>query len=367
MSPPKPRLAKSSSFSGALSRPGAATKRPVPVKPRQSLKRVLTDDRERRSMSRGPNKKIALMRSATMPMVTGMKREVSEAPSLSSIPAADSQPLEASRGGVFNSKRFSRREVDLSSLLPEKCTKAKKQALIDAELKEAISALKKPNRELAGKVLAETAEKRSVSTSSRKLKRPVRNPLFQGVQISATPKANRQKNMLFESEPSSLERMVGEASMIPASSIPRVPQSISRSPRGGIRNNPLYSSIQATPTRKAVPAFSQRSMAEADFGGLPSSPIHVRRSSAQLFTAVPDSAVKTATFLSYGIQDTPVKRRPASSLEHSHPSVANFGSDKENDQLKKPVVSTGQREDLGAGKDIYKALGWDDNDIDDLA
>lgn len=109
-------------------------------------------------------------------------------------------------------------------------------------------------------------------------------------------------------------------------------------------------------------------MVEADFGGLPSSPIHVRRSSAQLFTAVPDSAVKnTATFLSYGIQDTPVKRRPASSLEHSHPSVVGFGSDKENDQLRKPVVSIGQPKDLETGKDIYKALGWDDNDIDDLA
>lgn len=43
--------------------------------------------------------------------------------------------------------------------------KAKKQAVVDAELKEAIAALKKPNRELAGKSLAETAEKRSVSAS----------------------------------------------------------------------------------------------------------------------------------------------------------------------------------------------------------
>lgn len=165
MSPPKPKLSKSKSFSGAPSRPGAATKRPVPAKPRRSLQRVLSDERERRSVSRGPERAISLMRSATMPMVPGLKREASEVPSLSGIP--DSQSLEANRGGVLNSKRFSRREVDLSALAPisDKDAKAQKKAKIDAELKEAISALKKPNRELAGKALAETAEKRSVSAS----------------------------------------------------------------------------------------------------------------------------------------------------------------------------------------------------------
>jgi len=369
VSPPKPKV-KSSSFSGAPSRPGAATKRPVPIKPRQSLKRVLTDDRERRSMSRGPNKKIALMRSATMPIIPGLKREVSEAPSLSSIPTADSQSLEASRGGVLNSKRFSRREVDLGSLIPEMNSKAKKQAIIDAELKEAISALKKPNRELAGKALAETAEKRSIS--SRKSKKPIRNPLFQGVQISATPKANRQRDMFAQqSQMSSLDRMVGEAAMIPASSVPRVPQSVSRS-SGGFQSNPLSLNIQATPTRKSVPAFPKQSMSTMDIGGIPSSPLHVRRSSAQLFSAVPDSAVKNpSTTLPYGIEDTPIKRRPASSLDHGHPPVASFGSDKENDHLRKRApVDVSLQGGLGAKKEesIYKALGWDDNDdIDDLA
>ncbi len=163
--PPRPKLAKAASFSNSPSRPGAATKRPVPVKPRRSLQRVLSVDRERRSMSKGPNKAIALMRSATLPTVPGMKREASEAPSLSSVPAADSQSLEANRGGVLKSKRFFQREIDLSSLALEGIgnTRAKNQASIEAELKEAISALKKPNRQLAGKSLAEIAEKRTAS------------------------------------------------------------------------------------------------------------------------------------------------------------------------------------------------------------
>jgi hypothetical protein len=57
----------------------------------------------------------------------------------------------------------------LSSLALEVNSKAKKQASIEAELREAISALKKPNRELAGKSLAETAEQRSAYSHSRSM------------------------------------------------------------------------------------------------------------------------------------------------------------------------------------------------------
>ena len=42
-------------------------------------------------------------------------------------------------------------------------SKAKKKAQVEAELKEAITALRRPNREMAGKSIVEDAEKR-VST-----------------------------------------------------------------------------------------------------------------------------------------------------------------------------------------------------------
>lgn len=170
VSPSKPKMSKSSSFSGAPSRPGAATKRPIPAKPRRSLQRVRTDERERRSGSGASVRPISLMRSATLPALPGLKREISEAPSLSSIPTTESQPLQANRGGVLNSKRFSQREIDLSSLAPDSKARTKKQVDIDAELKEAILALKKPNRELAGKILAETAEQRSMATAHSRSK-----------------------------------------------------------------------------------------------------------------------------------------------------------------------------------------------------
>lgn len=161
--PGRPRLSKSTSSSRVQSRPGAATKRPIPVKPRQSLQQVLIDERERRSVSRGPSRAISLMRSASIP---GLKREASEPVSLSNIPLAETQSSQATRPGLLNTKRFSQREVDLSSVIGDGNPKAKRQANIEAELKDAISALKRPNRELAGKVLAESAEQRAASAST---------------------------------------------------------------------------------------------------------------------------------------------------------------------------------------------------------
>ncbi|TVY37433.1 hypothetical protein LOCC1_G007360 [Lachnellula occidentalis] len=375
-SPPKPRLSKSSSFSGP-SRPGAATKRPVPAKPRRSLHRVLTDDRERRSVSRGPERAISLMRSATMPTIPGLKREASEAPSLSGIPFAESQTLAANRGGVLNSKRFSRREVDLGSLAPDWNSKAKKKASIEAELKQAISALKKPNRELAGKDLVETAEQRSTSAShSRKSKKPIRNPLFQGVQISATPKANRSTNVFAKSQPQEFPRYdeVPQQYIAPSPSMSVVPQSVSRPSRESLQlRNPLFSSVPATPTRRPLSASSAQregflginNTDQASFP--PSSPLHMRRSSAQLFI-VHDSAVKRPTEFStaQGIQETPVKKRPEDKLQHSHPAPSP-GGNKENTGVKVGVVDDGSKSSGGRQEEsIYKALGWDD-DIDDLA
>jgi hypothetical protein len=72
---------------------------------------------------------------------------------------------------------------------------------------------------------------------------------------------------------------------------------------------------------------------EPDYnGGLAFSPLHVRRSSAQLFTAASDSTAKgLSEFQSHGIQETPVKRRKELMFDHSHPVVTGPGSDKENE------------------------------------
>lgn len=386
VSPPKARLSKAASFSGSQSKPGAATKRPVPVKrrPDQSLKRVLTDDREqRRSMSRGPGRAISLMRSATMSMVPGLKREGSEVPSMSSIPSADSQSVEANRGGLLNSRRFSQREIDLSAMVPKANNRAEKQAVVEAELKEAISALKKPNRELAGRSIVETAEKRSASISRSKYsirtpntnllltrlesKKPIRNPLFQSIQISATPKANRQKEMFTRPHNSSSEQRIDDSFVIPPSSLPKIPQSVSRPSCGPSPINPFFSSVQATPTRRSIPPFSRVPGNTGAFSGdhPPSSPLHVRRSSGQLFTTVPASTTKTnSAFTSFDILDTPIK----SMTGHGHSTALERDDDKENIQKHNQVekhLPQHEIDEVTNEDSIYKALGWDD--IDELA
>jgi DNA replication regulator SLD3 len=164
VSPSRPKLAKSTSSSATLARPGAMAKRPVPSKSQRSLQRVLTNERQKRSGSYGPSGAISLMRSATAPVVPGLKTEASETP-LASIPTAELPSITVSRGGVLKSKKFSQREVDLSNLINASDTNPKK-ASIEAELKEAIAALKKPNRQLAGQLMVETAEKRAASGST---------------------------------------------------------------------------------------------------------------------------------------------------------------------------------------------------------
>ena len=184
-----------------------------------------------------------------------------------------------------------------------------------------------------------------------------------------------------ESHPSSLARSIegSESAVIPVSSLPRIPQSALRPSFEGVpKKNPLYTAVQATPTRKAGFASSRKggllSAPEHDCNGyLASSPLHVRRSSAQLFTTASDSTAKgLSEFQSHGIQETPVKRKEEIIYDHSHPVVIGPCSDKENEddilgRGKALVDSPGQ--EFGRGEEsIYKSLGWDDDvdDIDDL-
>jgi hypothetical protein len=200
-------------------------------------------------------------------------------------------------------------------------------------------------------------------------KKPIRNPLFQGVQISATPRAQRQKEMFAQPQLPDLAKTIEKAdwAVIPPSSLPRIPQSVTRPLRDSFpARNPLLASVQATPSRKSMSSISQRmdgflGTGPIDFSDFPpSSPLHIRRSSAQLFTALPDLAEEISAS-SNGIQETPVKRRPL--VGHSHPNVQGPSCDKENQRGESNLQQfTGTHEES-----IYKSLGWDDaDDLNDL-
>ncbi|MCJ1400190.1 hypothetical protein MMC11_003394 [Xylographa trunciseda] len=212
-SPARIPLHRASASSRDIPKPGANVQGANP-KSRRPLQRVLTDDKFARRKCHP-----TLARSATDPALPGIKRELSDL-ALSTIPT--------SRPSLQHSKRYSQREVDLTAVSQATEAKLQRKAAIEQELQGAIAALKRPNPRMAVKELVDSAERRVAGVSkSRKSKNPIRNPLGQGVQVMATPKHNRLKNIYPRlSRPShSLIVEHEEPDAIPPSSDPRIPSS----------------------------------------------------------------------------------------------------------------------------------------------
>lgn len=170
--------------------PGSEVKRQQPApKSRRSLQRVLTDEKAAAaSQARHPS----LSRSNTAPSKPETKRDSME-PLLPTLLSG------SVRGGIQQAKRVGNREVDLNAVARQHESKLRKvQMLVDQkkELDAAIHAIRKPNRELVAKDIAEDVVERTSrgGGSSRKPKNPVRNPMGEGVQVMATPRGNRKKD-----------------------------------------------------------------------------------------------------------------------------------------------------------------------------
>ncbi|KUI65809.1 hypothetical protein VM1G_01867 [Cytospora mali] len=386
VSPPKPKKPVATAAPKAPARPGSVAKRPTPASAPRSLEKVLSNDQLRRRATRRPNDVLARMRSATPATIPGLKREASEPVVLGSIPNGDKVLKERSRNIL--SRSVSNASVE--------DLKAQKKAKTEAELKEAISALKKPNRQLVGMAIVEEAEKRTGSSSSphpRKTKKPV--PRFNAaskpqVQVKATPANYRFKDAM----PAADWRNYGsfnlppprtDLDMIPSSSI--VP---STAPRQALRDDLEAFHIASTPVAKRLQANTVPDSAVApqfskptnDASLQPSSPLMSRKTAPtgqsyltapeldnapsspilpRLFeTPVKQRSSNTATFTDEIFQSTPPQPRRATTLfatpvkkaPTSAPTAADTSATGE---LGKPALS------------IYQQLGWDDYDVDDLA
>lgn len=198
------------------------------------------------------------------------------------------------------------------------------------------------------------------------------------MQISATPRANRQKDMLSERQgqinPKIAEDVFSNATL--PSSVPRIPQSVSRPRPEEQTRNSLYS-IQATPTRKPVFNFVQQGngfvdVVAAEHGsGQLLSPVQLVRSSGKLFSLAPTSVINgpPSSWSSQGIQETPLKKKSEAMQAHSHPGLSTPGCGKENVGSRGDISAELNQGHKEANEDsIYKSLGWDDtDDIDGLA
>ncbi|CAG8110116.1 unnamed protein product [Penicillium olsonii] len=258
--------------------PGTEIKRQPPAqKPRRTLQRVLTDDKATASQARVPG----LHRSNTAPSHPHGKR--------------DSEPLLPTvlsgsvRGGMQKAKRTDNREVDLEAVARQHETKLRKVQMMADQKKEldaAIHALRKPNRELVSKDIAEDVNKRvsSGGGSSRKSKNPVRNPFGEGVQVMATPRANRRKDPV-------------AGPHLPRSLVP------SRS-FAGVENSPIGES----PLR--IPSSSRRAISFSGGDSDPLSPRGPGRSPSRPEGTIHETPTRPSSKI---FQSDAIARRPSSS------------------------------------------------------
>ncbi|KAK2798404.1 hypothetical protein FQN50_008844 [Emmonsiellopsis sp. PD_5] len=322
ISPSRPAISRSKT--GPAAQPGAAIKRSHPQKPQRTLQRVLTDEKMASSRSRAPS----LSRSTTAPSIPGLKREASEPALLSLIAGA--------RGGIQKPKRVDNREVDLNAVAKQHETKLKKMnALLEQkkELDAAINALRKPNRELATKEVAESVDKRvSTSGSARKAKHPVRNPFAQGVQVMATPKGLRKKdcegiNMarlrrelaVSNDGPASSPISNSDIQLIPSSSI-RPSQPIPRQPSSSRRAT--HSSVHETPSRGPSRLIHRSNDTSGNESGLTPVPKEAKGSNLFKIPKVPNTTRKFAQ-----AETSPTALRKT----RSYPNLTHSGGNYNND------------------------------------
>ncbi|KAF1956100.1 hypothetical protein CC80DRAFT_492390, partial [Byssothecium circinans] len=168
---------------------------PEPKKSRRSLTRVSTDTNVQTG---GQRRAPSLARSTTdSALINGIKREGSEV-RLSAIPLQRS-PSQAARRSMSQMRILKGREIDLEATSAAAAAKLRlkkrveEEKKVEADLKDAISALKKPNRGLAVGSYVDEVEKRGLglSNKSRKPATTVRKPQ-KDVLVAATPHAVRR-------------------------------------------------------------------------------------------------------------------------------------------------------------------------------
>ncbi|KAI8963327.1 DNA replication regulator SLD3-domain-containing protein [Daldinia sp. FL1419] len=371
MPPSKPKSRnpeKPESVIKPKSKPSSVTKRPM-SRSSKTLESVLSKETEkhRRSMSRGPSGVIALMRSASTSM---LKREASEPLSIANIPKADS---------VTSKDNASRAHALVPIKRRSEGEKAMKDALVQAELHDAISALRRPNRDVVGKAMAEADERRAITSLSqlKKSRKPTQHRPHDIVK--ATPIGSRFKDVLGTgagSQPAR-SRATGPAEPSSTPSSLLIPSSAPRKRTHETafaldtfqtsRPKTLVDQVQATPAKPSSLRRSSISFPEVDDADiLASSPIMTRKVSMISFR---DSGIEMPSSPPGALAETPIKPRtapiPLKNLVVATP-VKRRALDKDvvNTVDSRNSITENVKEP-GRTVSIFERLGWDD-DFDEL-
>ncbi|KAI2624787.1 DNA replication regulator SLD3-domain-containing protein [Xylaria nigripes] len=390
--PPKSKDERTTPPSKTKLRPGAVTKRPAHTKPSETLEKFLSKEteRNRRSISRGPSGAIALMRSATTSTIPLLKRETSDLLSLTDIQKATTSKSQE--------KKLPSADSSLAKRKAE--TKEKRDAFVKAELQDAISSLRRPNRGVVGKAMAEADERRATKSLSqlRKSKKPTQYHKAPGI-VKATPVGARFRDISAKGHESQTALREGfsaiaEEPTLPSSSI--VPSS---APRKRNREVAFASGPERQPTLRAstperiITTPAKPSTLDPNFLSAPqtderivlaSSPLMPRKISQPNF-------LNKARSTTFGHQDgsiemppspnvlaeTPLKSRPSqviTSMTHyvtvtpAKTRIPDNG-DTYTTPINRPGMNdAGHHNEINPKKKmtIFERLGWTD-DYDDLA
>ncbi|RKF74825.1 putative protein kinase-like [Golovinomyces cichoracearum] len=310
LTPSKLKVSKNTSTT-VHSRPGAVTRRSLPGKPRPSLKRILTDDRRRRNLPQSHSKAIALMKSATMPLISTVKED---SKALKSVSNSRNDFADINLAGASKAKSISQRDFCITETKSMINSKVVKEACIEAEPKDAISVLKKPNRKLIAKEITGFAERRRASSIfPGTTQSSIEHKPSKGVQIFATPKFNRSK-YIDDKQQSTFPTIEKTPPSFSIQTSPSFPQQCSSQKLDSYNTmDSVPFSVQATPSQARIikvqrETFNNQAIDE-DY--LCSSPIATRRSSSQLFGSVSNCVGKISNkkIGSESISESPIKRK----------------------------------------------------------
>jgi hypothetical protein len=380
-SPPSPARDKS-----ATRKPGEpASRQPPAEKTRGPLKRVSTEIHNRRD-----KQPLGFHRSATdSETLIKVKREHSESPSIGSIPQAGalSKPLQPRRktSDLLQELNARQRSVDIAAMSKASEDKSRRQALKKETLEkmkaDAISVMRKPNRALTAKQVADGTEER-VRMTEKKGSKPQQRAKKAEAEVAGVGESGARR---FATTPSRFgPRVMGvtphqrrtntttavrEAptsatssdSMVPSSSarlraLPplqdaAVSEPIFAIPQTGHRprhfNAFIGNGVEQTPSR-GFAKFMPRGLATQPGTGTLESPI-ARRTAAPVVEGTPMKAAVAFKML----EATPVRARLGLA---ETPLQATGGNG---------VVDSGLSR--GGESSIYASLGWDDDGYEELA
>jgi DNA replication regulator SLD3 len=348
-SPPKRKAMKPP----ATSRKSGEPKEPESKKSRRSLARVATE-----SMGRSPHRVTpSLNRSATdSALIRGIKREGSEAP-LSAIPFQRS-PSKNARRSMSQYRHLEGRELDLTTPSAAVTAKLKQKQRVEEDLKDAITALKKPNRGLAAGGYIDDVERRGLGSVSRSRKQlnPVRK-VVKDIQVTATPRVGRRTKDMVGQTPNHHYHISNPFARASASAAPPgdffIPSSGARQAesvvpgtvqRSATARHLAQPTIAETPSKAPNTKTFDSGAARRTIFATPSKPSatshsHVMESPVRVFGSSPPSVANVVH-----------RAVPATPLKSASVPLADTGAG----AMSKPI----QQDEPS----IYAALGWDDDD-----